>query len=137
VDGKPQRDWLSMIASLKLKEGLRSPADFTVPYPGTVISVGSSSDVNTNLFSLPAGDLEKELRKNSHRVTLRLCYCSFYGDCWLSENRVKTHVKTDCSAHKPFPFAAPPRERNISPKDGGSAAAASAGEDKSNGQRNN
>lgn len=109
VDSKPQKDWFSMIRALGLKGGLKGNLDFHVPYKGVVIPATTAPKTAGKLFFISAGDLEKEIRKHAHRVTLRLCYCSFYDDCWLSDTDASLHIKTDCHSYKDRQFVAPPR----------------------------
>jgi hypothetical protein len=53
--------------------------------PGMVLLPGST----TELVRVDTGTFARTLRRvlNSDRVRIRVCYCSLYRDCWLSDSR--------------------------------------------------
>ncbi|MFL6257921.1 MAG: hypothetical protein ACJ74T_23170 [Pyrinomonadaceae bacterium] len=83
VDGKPQRDWAEVSRALTGQ-----------PNPDLVyFSVHSGSvllpDKNVTLVKIPPGAAAQRFWEQAQtpRLSIRVCYCSLYDDCWLSDPR--------------------------------------------------
>jgi len=78
VDGVPQKNWESVDSLLKISAiGDKIWGYFS---PGASIQPGNSPKF---YWKKPGPNAEK--LKNEHkRITIRLCYCSMYDECWLT-----------------------------------------------------
>lgn len=78
VDGKSQRSWRDVVDALGLPHERYS---YTYSHRQTVFKKDGSSI----LFAFGAGPAAQLLdRENKLRLTV--CFCSFYGECWLESN---------------------------------------------------
>jgi hypothetical protein len=92
VDGKPVRQWSALLMSaLRVDTATlraRLPgAGYTTSSvrPGMVLLPGTTSELIHVSDSAFAGTLRGVM--NDPRVHVRICYCSLYGDCWVSDSR--------------------------------------------------
>ena len=78
VDGIPQKDWESVDKLLEFSNiNDRIWGYFT---PGVSIRPGESPKF---YWKKPGPNAEK-LKTDHKRITIRLCYCSMYEECWLT-----------------------------------------------------
>ena len=100
VDGVPVRQWSALLmAALRVDTaGLRSrlPRDgYTTSsvLPGMVLLPGTTSE----LIHVSDSTFGRVLRgvMNDPRVHVRICYCSLYRDCWVSDSRALEPTKAD------------------------------------------
>lgn len=56
--------------------------EYSIPAPGTLLNRGAS-----RIFWIDNSDDSKTLIANQHRLRLSLCYCSLYGECWITEDK--------------------------------------------------
>lgn len=90
VDGRPARTWRGvMLAALAADSAhlraLTAGSHLTTSsvLPGMVLVAGSTTEL-LHLEGTFAPTLRRVL--NDPRVRVRVCYCSVYGDCWLSDS---------------------------------------------------
>jgi hypothetical protein len=102
VDGKPIRHWREFGAELGL------PPDFAysywVPAPATVIPPQEPKP----LFWVLPGEADKILRSTSKRITIRICYSSIYGECWLASGSPNSPAFLPCDEEPRVHFEPPP-----------------------------
>ncbi|GAA0706082.1 hypothetical protein [Dokdonella soli] len=79
VDGKPQPDWPHVIAALGL------PGDFSMNQ-STINSTVVSAGEKVAILKLEDKEQYRRFRAGIERMTLRICYCSTLGDCWMHED---------------------------------------------------
>ena len=82
VDGKPQRDWAEVSRALT---GQPSPdlVYFSI-HSGSVLL----PDKPVPLVKIPPGDAAQHFWEQAQtpRLSIRICYCSLYDDCWLHDS---------------------------------------------------
>ncbi|MEA2666719.1 MAG: hypothetical protein QOI11_3663, partial [Candidatus Eremiobacteraeota bacterium] len=84
VDGKPQQTVVEAMHALIGRIGNQAHELSTAaPGAGSVIRVGGS----VTMFRLTSAVLAPKLARQAGRVTLRVCYCSIVGGCWLKESQ--------------------------------------------------
>jgi hypothetical protein len=83
VDGAPRRDWAEVSRALTGK-----------PIPDLVYSslrAGSVllPDKTVTVIRIPPGDAAVQFweQAQTERLSIRVCYCSLYGECWLNDSR--------------------------------------------------
>ncbi|MBB4637410.1 hypothetical protein [Longimicrobium terrae] len=83
VDGQPHRSWSAVV---KAATGLPAPPALVYSSlgPGTVVLPGAEVE----LLRLPAGPEAAAFWTvmQDDRVSLRICYCSLRGDCWVGDS---------------------------------------------------
>jgi hypothetical protein len=96
VDGGPRRDWAEVSRALTGR-----PAPELVYYSVRAGSV-LLPDKPVPLVKIPPGEAAQRFWEQAQttRLSIRLCYCSLYDDCWVSDTR------TD----QPSPVGSCPRE---------------------------
>jgi hypothetical protein len=104
VDGQLQRDWHAVIEKI----GIPAPYKIlsqAVYFPGLLVPVGGPG----RLFWLGSPAAEILYRERS-RITIQVCFCSLYEECWQSSSRqVKSADEqlvreSTCSDKPPFTF---------------------------------
>ena len=110
VDGQPVRDWgeLAMttlaVDSVALTAQARGFRFVTSTIRrGSVLLPGHT----TELVRVSPGAFANTMRGvlNDRRVRLRFCYCSLYGDCWVSDSKTPEPEGTDeCPADAGLEF---------------------------------
>ena len=83
VDGQPQPDWPSVLRALGASAD-RS-IEFSIPGEGLHLPPGEGP---LNLLWARSGPLAQQLQDNHGRVSLSICYCSLYDDCWLTSREI-------------------------------------------------
>jgi hypothetical protein len=79
VDGKPVQTWDGVLIALGI-DPLGAKFTFKIPWPGTSLL---PSDTTAAVFWLNSPPTAvATLVKESHRVQLKLTYCSLYDECW-------------------------------------------------------
>lgn len=76
VDDKPRQTWDAAAEALGIKTASKR---WRVPYPDTAWLVG---DQQPRVYWIPKSPESDLLIKQSPRVSIRVCYCSMYGECW-------------------------------------------------------
>lgn len=76
VDGKSQPDWSHVVAVLGL------PGDFSMSQ-STINSTVVSAGEKIQILHFEDKEQYRSFRADSERMTLRICYCSTLGDCWM------------------------------------------------------
>jgi hypothetical protein len=82
VDGRPQRDWAEVSRALT---GRAIPElVYSSFHSGSVLLPDKTSTVLT----IPPGDTALKFweQAQTERLSIRVCYCSLYDDCWLSDS---------------------------------------------------
>jgi hypothetical protein len=100
VDGQIKKSWHDVASSL-LPPGAKY--SFTIPWQNTLVSSGSKP---ARLFWVEDEPFASILRDNSQRVKLTICYCSFYDECWIKDNRLGEPVKSSCEERPSVLFGA-------------------------------
>ena len=80
VDDKPMHNWREFAKELDMPDPDTFDFYYWVPSPSTVIYPQEPK----NLFWVTPGPADRILRKNAKKITIHLCYCSLYGECWLA-----------------------------------------------------
>jgi len=80
VDGEPIKNWRDFSKVLNLPDPYTFDFHYWVPSSATVIQ----PQEHKNLFWVAPGPADKMLRTNKNKVVIHLCYCSLYGECWLT-----------------------------------------------------
>lgn len=83
VDGEPRRDWAEVSRALTGR-----PVPELVYYSlhaGSVLL----PDKPVTLVKIPPGEAAQQFWEQAQtpRLSIRLCYCSLYEECWLSDTR--------------------------------------------------
>lgn len=105
VDGVPQVDWEGALRSLAIVEGGpdKPATEWTVPRVGAVMEPGEPK----KLFWMRPGRFTRPLMDNQERVEIKICYCSFYDECWIGGTPQVAAAKKDrCPSDIP-PFRLP------------------------------
>jgi hypothetical protein len=110
VEGKPVRDWRGLLTRALAVDSARFAAlvqgvTFTTPSVrrGMVLLPGRA----TEIVRVGPGDLALTLRRvlNDPRVRVRVCYCSLYDDCWVSDSRADEPAAVErCAADPALEF---------------------------------
>jgi hypothetical protein len=90
VNGKPVKNWMEFYEAVGLP-GTFS-ARYLNPTQATVIRPGRSED----LFWVSPGPADNTLRTTKAVITMRLCYCSIYDECWLASGGLHTPPYQTC-----------------------------------------
>ncbi len=100
VDGRQQRNWPAVINSL----GLKSVGKIEQGIPDSgVVMPPSSVDKSTIILAVRPAAAGRALIDQHNRVTLALCYCSLYKECWIARsNANEAEPRKTC---EPFPAA--------------------------------
>lgn len=96
VDDKPQTTWRAVTNAL----GFPPTVDFqyTNPKKGFTIREGISSV----LLLFDTRDEVIRIVENRNRVMIKLCFCSFYNECWLATSKSPTkEAVSSCDAQWP------------------------------------
>ena len=78
VDGKPVHNWLEFGQAVGLPEGFQFR--YWVPSRATTIPPQEPKE----FFWVQPGPADQALRSTQAKVTMRMCYCSLYEECWLA-----------------------------------------------------
>lgn len=76
VDEKPRQTWDAVAEALGIKTDAKL---WRVPYPDTAWLVG---DPQPRVYWIPKSPASDLLITQSPRVSIKVCYCSVYGECW-------------------------------------------------------
>jgi hypothetical protein len=82
VDGKPQRDWVDVLSSLRINAKLSISQ-----LSGTVLTPAENTNDRYEIMKMQAGNESGATAMAAAamaRVDVSLCYCSIYDDCWIS-----------------------------------------------------
>jgi hypothetical protein len=82
VDGTPLRDWAEVSRALT---GQAIPdLVYSSLHGGSVLL----PDKTMTVVKIPPGDAALKFweQAQTERLSIRVCYCSLYGDCWLSDS---------------------------------------------------
>ena len=91
VDGKPQRDWAEVSRALT---GQPIPElVYSSIHAGSVLL----PDKPVAVVKIPPGDTALRFWEQAQtpRLSIRICYCSLYDDCWLSDARAEEPTPVD------------------------------------------
>jgi hypothetical protein len=95
VDEKPRRTWDAAAEALGVKPVTTL---WRIPYPDTAWLVG---DPQPRVYWIPKSPASDLLIKQSPRVSISVCYCSMYGECWLkTRNAGPPEEMGSCEATK-------------------------------------
>ncbi len=103
VDGKPQPNWVAVAEAL----GLPHPGQigyYSLIYPGSLYRVG----ISPRLYWVDSEPNRTALIRNFDRVTIEMCYCSLYGECWRQSTEAGSRKQDSCDTPDPIRFTAPP-----------------------------
>lgn len=78
VNGRPVRDWIEFGKAV----GLPSNYEFKYWIPGRSTAIPPQEP--RELFWVVPGPANDALRGTKAEVTIRICYCSIYDECWLA-----------------------------------------------------
>lgn len=99
VDGTRVYDWAEVVRLLTGDE------DTSIFYSGLWEGRQIRSEEMITLVKLDEEETAKSFFANSSRMTMTICYCSIYKDCWIKENRTNPQPIDYCPAEsgKLFP----------------------------------
>ena len=104
VEGKTIKDWKEFGKELGM------PDNFThyywVPSSNTAIPPREPM----NLFWVLPGDTDTILRTNEKAITMRICYCSVYNECWLASGGRNAIAYQACENQPNIQFGPSPNE---------------------------
>ncbi|WP_257385616.1 hypothetical protein [Tahibacter caeni] len=81
LDGKPMRNWNEALAAL----GVSGKTQLSLTrLSGEVIPPSLNRETGIPLIRVDGRDIARLLQGAQSRFRLDVCYCSVYGDCWLS-----------------------------------------------------
>ena len=85
VDGTPRRDWADVSRALTGK-AIPDLVYFSL-HGGSVLL----PDKTVTVVKIPPGDAALQFweQAQTERLSIRICYCSLYGDCWLNDSRTQ------------------------------------------------
>jgi hypothetical protein len=78
VDGRPVRNWLEFEEAVGLPQGTQFR--YWVPQRATAFPPQEPRE----LFWVMPGPADQALRTTKAKITMRMCYCSMYEECWLA-----------------------------------------------------
>ncbi len=83
VDGRPVQRWSEIVRALTGREA--PDLIYSSLHRGSVILPGSTLE----LLRLPPGETATRFWQavQTDRFSMRVCYCSLYQDCWISDNQ--------------------------------------------------
>src|SRR3954471_20945389 len=83
VDGAPRRDWAEVSRALT---GKAIPELVYYSFHGGSVLL---PDKTVAVVKIPPGDAASQFweQAQTERLSIRVCYCSLYGDCWLHDGR--------------------------------------------------
>lgn len=105
VDGIPQPHWRGVAQALELPNPRAH--NFTVPHRGSILPPNESS----RLFWVRSDSNNVKALRRAHsqnRVIMRICYCSFFQDCWLHTNISTESELSSCSVLPELEFRSNP-----------------------------
>jgi hypothetical protein len=83
--------WEAILATKKLEYAFVNLPPETHFRPG----------ISNNLFWIGLGKDSENLRRQIDRVYMELCYCSLYGECWLTTNKRERPPKENSCESRP------------------------------------
>jgi hypothetical protein len=92
VDGKPQSNWNAVAAALGLP---RFDFEFSIPTANTLVPPNPGG--TGRIFWVSSDPVAKLLRENRERVTLEICYCSLYEECWSARTDFEGPKRQSCN----------------------------------------
>ena len=102
VDGKPRRDWAEV--SRELTGRAVPELVYYSLHAGSVLL----PDKTVTLVRIPPGDAAQRFWEQAQtpRLSVRVCYCSLYDDCWLTDGRTDQPTPvSSCRAEPDKEFA--------------------------------
>ena len=108
MDGVAQKSWASTAQSLGI--------DYTkIAYTTPIIGLSVIPDKVLNLFATPDGSKDADILKSKfNAVAMKVCYCSFYKECWLVlNNSVEPQQVNSCELQAWNDFIEPTRSNSL------------------------
>lgn len=102
VEGKTVKDWKEFARELGMFDNLTYY--YWVPSPSTAIPPQKPD----NLFWVSSGDADRILRSNEKEITIRMCYCSIYNECWLASGGKSVPAYQPCGDQPKIQFEPSP-----------------------------
>jgi hypothetical protein len=100
VDGKPVKSWFEMMRSIgfngKFAWHMKVPSPYSSWLPGEP----------KKIFWVITQEALQMLKANADRITVGVCYCSIYDDCWFRTNTAIEPQPNTCRADFPPAFGA-------------------------------
>jgi hypothetical protein len=93
VDGKPQADWQAVIKALQLPDVEAAFAQSQLSE--TVLTPAEKTTEFYEFMRLGPGAGAKAMLASIDRLTITLCYCSIYDDCWITKFRESSRPAVD------------------------------------------
>jgi len=103
VDGRPVRNWLEFGQAVGLPPAVQYR--YWVPQRATAFPPQEPRE----LFWVQPGPADQVLRSTQAKITMRMCYCSMYDECWLATGGPNVQPYQSCpelptvvfTAHRP------------------------------------
>jgi hypothetical protein len=102
LDGVPRKGWSEVTAAL----GIKPPFLHTVSsVHGHVLPPSVNRETTIEAIHISSIPEAKVLYRANDRITISICYCSVYDECWIAQFR-KTHPErvSGCSANPAVEF---------------------------------
>jgi hypothetical protein len=78
VDGRAVRNWQEFVQAVGLPQAVQFR--YWVPQRATAFPPQAPRE----LFWVQPGPADQALRSTKAKITIHMCYCSFYEECWLA-----------------------------------------------------
>jgi hypothetical protein len=106
VDGSPVQNWREFIKAVGL------PKDTFFRYWVPQRATSFSPQEPRELFWVAPGPADKALRSTQAKITMRMCYCSLYDECWLATGGPNVPPYQSCPETPPVSFQAHSLEKS-------------------------
>ncbi len=95
VDGKPKKNWHEVSESI----GVQKPYTWFIRVPSPNSSWTPSEP--KKIYWVSAPQATQILKANQSRISVAVCYCSLYGECWFRTNTVIEPQPNSCDIDLP------------------------------------
>lgn len=102
VDGRPQRNWIEVVAAIGVPPGYIITNQLILA-PGQLLPAHPEAGT---LFWITGAAAKQVFQRQSHRVVVKACYCSLYGECWETLDDGHSIKESSCKDGPPFRFTA-------------------------------
>ena len=84
LDGKPVKHWEEVVGALKERHEGESAQASLAGLHGIVIPPSTNRDTDVPAIHTTDAALGKALYEARERLSIDICYCSIYDDCWIA-----------------------------------------------------
>jgi hypothetical protein len=81
VDGQPQQDWKGVCRALGIKENFASTMS---EVSGRVLPPDTNRETTIDAIHVISPGVAKVFFENRKRLSMEICYCSVYEECWVA-----------------------------------------------------